>query len=146
MRITYKCDYAIKVILELALNKGKGVLSIQDLAKRIDASKKFLEQILVELKRAKFVQSVRGKKGGYALTKEPSQIKLAEVIHFIDGPTEPIACVADHYKGCSHINSCVLRGYWQQVDSAISNIIDNVDFEEISKQVAKQKGTLNYSI
>ncbi|MFA5272344.1 MAG: Rrf2 family transcriptional regulator, partial [Candidatus Omnitrophota bacterium] len=65
MKITYKGDYALKTVLDLALNYGKGVVTINELAKNADIPIKFLEQILLDLKRGGFVESKRGKIGGY---------------------------------------------------------------------------------
>ncbi|MDD5450014.1 MAG: Rrf2 family transcriptional regulator, partial [Candidatus Omnitrophica bacterium] len=93
MRITYKGDYALKAILDLSVNYGKGVITIHDLAKRADVPIKFLEQVLLDLKRGGFVESRRGKSGGYLLSKPPANITAGDIIRFIDGPIEPIACL-----------------------------------------------------
>jgi Rrf2 family protein len=145
MKITYKGDYALKAILDLALNYGK-VVTIHDLAKRADIPIKFLEQVLLDLKRGGFVESKRGKIGGYLLVKPPAQIKLGEVVRFIDGPIEPITCVEKGYAGCSDIYKCAFRGVWQQVTLAISNIIDNITFEDLANRIKAAKESLVYSI
>jgi len=146
MRITYKGDYALKAILNLTLNYGKGVVTIQDIAKRADIPFKFLEQVLLDLKRGGFVESKRGKEGGYSLAKAPSKIKVSDVIRFIDGPIEPIACVEKGYSGCNDIYACIFRKMWQEVTRATSNIIDKVTFEDLAKDVQRKKGGLTYSI
>jgi len=146
MRITYKGDYALKTVLDLALHYGEGVITIHDLAKDTDAPIKFLEQVLLDLKRGGFVESRRGKVGGYLLAKTPSQIKLGEVIKFIDGPIEPISCLEKGYEDCSDIYKCVFRNVWKEVSQAISNIIDNITFEYLLNQVKKQKETAVYQI
>ena len=122
MRITYKGDYALKTILDLAIHYGNSPITIHDLAKRADIPIKFLEQILLDLKRGGFVESRRGKVGGYLLAKAPSQIKLGEVIRFLEGDIEPIACVNKHYAGCQDTAKCVFRGIWQEVDSITAGI------------------------
>lgn len=146
MRITYKGDYALKTILDLSLHYGEEPVNISELAKRADIPVKFLEQILLDLKRGGFVESRRGKIGGYLLAKDPAQIKLGEVIRFVDGPIEPIACVAQKYKGCAEINSCVLRGIWQEVARSTSKIVDNITFAELAKKVKKRKQAFIYQI
>jgi Rrf2 family protein len=146
MRLTYKGDYSIKIILELAMHHGKGVMTIQELSKKGDVPIKFLEQVLLDLKRGGFVESKRGKKGGYELAKRPDQIKLGEIVRYIDGPTEPIACVSDRYKGCKEADRCVLRNIWQRVDGAISGIIDNITFEDLAQQSQRQRLANDYSI
>ena len=146
MRITYKGDYATKTILDLALHYGNGVVTIHEIAKRADIPIKFLEQVLLDLKRGSFVESRRGKVGGYLLARPPSKIKLGDVVRFIDGPVEPIACVEKGYSGCSDLYKCVFRKVWQEVSDATSDIIDNITFEDLANQAKRQKGEVVYQI
>src|SRR3989338_2197756 len=131
MRITYKGDYALKAMLDLALHYGNGVVTIHDLAKRADIPIKFLEQVLLDLKRGGFVESRRGKVGGYLFARAPSQIKLGEIIRFIDGPIEPIGCVEKGYSSCNDLYRCAFRKIWKEVAEATSDIIDNITFEDL---------------
>ena len=146
MRVTYKGDYALKTILDLSLHYGNGVVTIHDLAKQADIPIKFLEQILLDLKKGGFVESKRGKVGGYLLARPPSDIKLGEVVRFIDGPIEPINCVEKGYKGCNDVYRCVFKGIWQKVAEATSGIVDNVTFEDLAKEAGRQKGAVSYQI
>jgi len=146
MRITYKGDYALKTILDLALHYGNTPITIHDLAKQADIPIKFLEQILLDLKRGGFVESRRGKIGGYLLAKAPSQIKLGEIIRFIDGPIEPVACVHHNYEGCSDINKCIFRDIWEQVTVSTSEIIDNITFEDLVNKIKNSASTFSYQI
>jgi len=146
MRITYKGDYALKTILALAKHYGRSPVTIHDLAKRADIPVKFLEQILLDLKRAGFVQSRRGKIGGYLLARGPAEIKLGEVVRAVDGPIEPIACLGRKYDGCRDVNGCVLRNVWVQVAQATSKIIDNLTFEDLLKRAKKIDSVLVYQI
>lgn len=146
MHITYKGDYALKALLDLAISYGNGVVTIHDLSKNIDAPIKFLEQVLLELKRGGFVESRRGKIGGYLLARAPTQIKLGEVIRFIEGPIEPIGCVEKKYTGCKDLYKCIFRSVWQEVTECTSNIIDNITFEDLANKVKKQKEATVYQI
>ena len=92
MKITYKGDYSLKTMLDLSMHYNKGVLPIQELAKKGDIPNKFLEQILLTLKKGGFVESKRGIDGGYFLARPPETITVGEVVRFIEGPIEPIAC------------------------------------------------------
>lgn len=145
MRITYKGDYALKAILDLALHHGS-LVTIHHMAKRADIPIKFLEQVLLDLKRGGFVISRRGKEGGYLLAKAPSQITVGDVIRFIDGPIEPIACVEKKYTGCKDVYKCVFRKIWQEVGQSTSLIIDNITFADLVKEVAVKKEGFVYSI
>jgi len=146
MRITYKGDYALKTILGLALHYGDSPVTIHELARQADIPIKFLEQILLDLKRGGFVESRRGKIGGYLLARPPVQIKLGEVVKFIDGPVEPIACVGKSYKGCADINRCIFRNIWRQIAEATSKIIDNITFEDLVKRAKNTSSAFLYQI
>jgi Rrf2 family protein len=146
MRITYKGDYALKTILDLAIHYGNSPVTIHDLAKRADIPTKFLEQILLELKRGGFVESRRGKIGGYLLAKPPSQIKLGDIIRYIDGPIEPIMCVDGKYKGCNDMYRCAFRDIWAKVTASTSNIIDQVTFEDLAKRMKRSHFGFSYQI
>jgi len=145
MRITYRGDYALKAILDLALNDGS-IVTIHDLAERAQIPFKFLEQVLLDLKRGGFVESRRGKVGGYLLAKKPEEITIGEVIRFVDGPIEPIACITKDYSGCGDIYKCVFRHIWQDVGSAISGIVDNITFKDLVSQAQVKKEALVYQI
>lgn len=145
MRITYRGDYALKAVLDLALHYDT-IVTIHELSKSAQIPLKFLEQVLLDLKRGGFVESRRGKIGGYLLAKHPSQIKVGDIVRFIDGPLEPISCLEENYSGCSDIYKCVFRNIFQDVGRATSNIVDNVTFEDLVSQVESAKNVLVYSI
>ncbi|MDP2929541.1 MAG: Rrf2 family transcriptional regulator [Candidatus Omnitrophota bacterium] len=146
MRVTYKGDYALKAVLDLALSYGKDVVTIHEIAGRIDAPIKFLEQVLLDLKKGGFVESKRGNIGGYLLSRAPGKITVGEVIRFIDGPIEPIACAKKGYSDCGDISKCVFRNIWQKVSSATSDIIDNITFEALVFEINLRRQVLAYSI
>ncbi len=146
MKITYRGDYALKAVLDLALHYGEGSATIHDVAKRIDAPVKFLEQILLDLKKAGFIESKRGKIGGYFLAKAPEQITIGDVIRFIDGQIEPISCVRKGYSECADIYKCVFRKIWQDVSQATSDIVDNITFGDLANQINGLKTATSYQI
>ncbi|MBI5873664.1 MAG: Rrf2 family transcriptional regulator [Candidatus Omnitrophica bacterium] len=146
MKITFRGDYSLKAVLDLALHYGKDLVTIHEMARRIDAPVKFLEQVLLELKRGGFIESRRGKVGGFLLSKPPKKITVGSVIRFVDGPIEPIACVKDKYHSCKDVYRCVFRKIWQDVYEATSDIVDNVTFEELAAQAGATQQALEYSI
>jgi Rrf2 family protein len=146
MKITFRGDYALKAVLDLALHYGKELVTIHDIAGRIDAPVKFLEQILLDLKKGGFIESRRGKVGGFLLSKPPYEITVGDVVRFMDGSIEPIACVKDKYASCRDVYKCVFRKIWQDVYEATSNVIDNVTFEQLVVQAGSAEQALEYSI
>jgi Rrf2 family protein len=135
LKITYKGDYSLKALFQLALNYEEGgdtVLSITEIAKRGDMPVKFLEQILLALRRGGFVTSKRGVNGGFSLARHPREITIGEVIRFMEGPIEPISCIGnDAYKGCKDVTGCIFRDVWKEVRDAISVVVDTLTFEEL---------------
>jgi Rrf2 family protein len=89
MKISQKGLYALQAMMMLARRYNQGAIRIRDIAYEEDLPEKFLELILLELKNARMVESVRGAKGGYQLRREPSEIRLSEIIRLIDGPLAP---------------------------------------------------------
>jgi len=145
MKITYKGDYALKAVLELSLQPGK-IYTIKDLAKKADIPIKFLEQVLLTLKRGGFVRSQRGRIGGYLLAKPPGKISIGDIIRYIEGPIEPIGCVNKGYSGCKDVNHCALRKVFAEVSKATSNIVDNVTFEALADRTRSSKADYTYII
>jgi Rrf2 family cysteine metabolism transcriptional repressor len=140
MKITYKGDYSLKAMLDLALHYNKGVLPIQELAKKGDIPFKFLEQILLTLKKGGFVGSKRGTDGGYFLARSPETITVGEVIRFIEGPIEPIACASKKkYEKCRDFQYCVFKDIWSQVYTATSLVVDTITFAELIRRVESLK-------
>jgi Rrf2 family protein len=146
MKITYRGDYALKAVLDLALYCDRGLVTIHEMAERIDAPVKFLEQILLDLKKGNFVESRRGKIGGFLLSRPPEEISVGDVVRFIDGPIEPIACVKRGYANCGDAPKCVFKKVWQDVADATSNIVDHVTFAQLADQVNVKQRVLEYSI
>ena len=137
MKITFKGDYALKVLLDLSINQGKPQSS-DEIARRQDIPVKFLEQILLQLKKGGFVKSFRGQKGGYLLSKDPKNITLGQAIRYIEGPVEPIACV-DHKGTCSYSSKCVLRDVFRDIGSYIAAKVDSLTFADLKDRQKKKE-------
>jgi Rrf2 family cysteine metabolism transcriptional repressor len=140
MKITFKGDYALKAILDLSIN-DKLPQSTEEIARRQDIPVKFLEQILLSLKKGGFIRSQRGKKGGYLLAKAPARITLGDVVRFVEGPVEPIACVECGSKNtCDFSDRCSIRDVFDDIGKVITKKVDSVTFEELkTKQLKKMK-------
>ena len=109
MKISYKGDYSLKAMLDLSEHYGIELVTSRDMARRIDAPVKFLEQVLLQLKKGGFIESRRGKEGGYMLSKSPGEISVGDVVKYMDGPIEPIACLNYKYADCPDIKKCVFK-------------------------------------
>ena len=149
MKISYKGDYALKVILDLAIHYPDKLVHTKEISQRQDIPKNYLEQILLTLRQGGFIQSKKGPQGGYSLTRKPMEIGLGEVIRHIEGPIYPISCVDKEVPPtCDFINKCAFFDVWTQVGDAISRIIDSINFEQLREQqlLLEQPASIMYHI
>src|SRR3954447_24210293 len=99
MRLSRKSDYALRALFGLIGHQGQAPISIRELAARHDVPKRFLEQIMLELKSKGWVRSIAGRDGGFVLAKPPEQITMGEVVRHFDGVLAPVWCVStSHYE------------------------------------------------
>lgn len=136
MRISKRGEYALRALIHLGMahEAGRVTVNISDLAAEDNIPVKFLEQILVQLKNARFLESRRGKAGGYALAKPMDEIRIGDVVRLVDGPLAPISCVSQTaYAPCSCPDEahCGLRMLMLDVRNAISNILDRSTLGQI---------------
>ena len=103
MKLTKKSEYAFLALIDLAENAGGALARIDEIAARKEIPRKYLEQILLQLKSAGFVKSIRGASGGYKLAKQPAEITLAAIVRLIDGPLAPVDAVSKYFYGPSPI-------------------------------------------
>jgi Rrf2 family cysteine metabolism transcriptional repressor len=117
-------------MLELASHYGEGPIELKEIAKKENISLKYLEQVINPLRTGGLVKAIRGSKGGYSLTRPPSQICLHDVVETLEGPLILVECLHDS-KACPKVPSCVTRDIWEEVSDAISKIFYSVTLEDM---------------
>jgi Rrf2 family protein len=141
--LTKKSKYGLKAMLMLAEEPERRPVLIADLAHRQRLPKKFLEAILLELKRHGLLQSKKGKGGGYFLSRDPSEVTLGQVIRILDGPLALIPCVSQTaYMKCAeclHEKTCGIRLAMKEVRDATAQILDNTSLVALNLQVARAR-------
>jgi Rrf2 family protein len=132
--ITNKAKYALKAMVYLAKRSPDKPALISEIAETETIPRKFLEQILVELKGAGLLQSRMGKGGGYMLARTPDRITFGEILRLTDGPLAPVSCVSKAaYKPCQECRDetlCVIRVVMRDVRDAIADILDNTTLKD----------------
>lgn len=149
MNISQKCQYALRSVFELAKRQGQGYISTSAIAETQAIPRRFLEQILTQLKQTDYVEARRGAGGGYALAVSPSTLKVGDIIRFIEGPLDPVSCIgADGSRDCPLFGNCAFVTLWARARDAVSAVYDNTTFQDlINEERAKQEGErLNYCI
>jgi Rrf2 family protein len=145
MRLSTKGEYASRAMLELAIREKEGPLRIKLISEAQDIPERFLEQILLLLKRAGYLRSRKGPRGGYVLAKPPDKISVAEVIRVMDGPLAPIDCVSvTAHEACPMEGTCGLRWLWKDVRDAIAGILEMTTFADlVDRSRLAEKGDRN---
>ena len=141
--LSRKSKYGLKALLVLARQGGTEPVLISELAERDAIPRKYLEAILLELKRHGVVHSKKGKGGGYFLRRKPAEITFGEVIRVLDGPLAAVPCVSKlAYMKCVECvdeQTCGVRLAMKEVRDATANILDNTTLADVNKKVARKR-------
>lgn len=147
--ITKKAKYALKAMVYLAKQSPGRTALISDIAEEETIPRKFLEQILVELKDAGLLQSRMGKGGGYMLARTSDRITFGEIVRLTDGPLAPVSCVSKTaYKPCPECQDeamCAIRVVMREVRDAIAAILDNTTLKDSLQKIEHLISTQGYS-
>jgi Rrf2 family protein len=134
MRVSKKTDYALRALFTLVEHFGRGPIPIRELSRRNDVPKKFLEQIMLAMKKRGWVDSVSGLRGGYVLAKTPDKITMGEVVRHFDGILAPIACVSvGGYIRCSQEPLCRFRRVFLNARNYVTNLMDHSTLADVAK-------------
>src|SRR4051812_47136421 len=135
--ISSRAKYATRALLDLTLHYDEGPVQIGEVAERQKIPGKYLEQILLLLKRFGFVQSRKGPGGGYFLARPPAEITLGAVVRALEGPLAPISCVSlTGYRecGCPDPETCGLRAAWKEARDALAAVLDSTTFADLRER------------
>ena len=131
MKISVKSRYALHLMLALAMQTPGSNESVKSVAEEQGISEKYLEQIIPVLVRGGLVRSVRGAKGGYHLVHDPEDYTVGMILRTVEGSIAPVSCLDDEINQCAHCKECVTLDLWEQVDQAISNVVDHVTLADL---------------
>ncbi len=140
--ITQKMKYALKALLVLADEKaGDGqALRIEEIARRAETPKRFLEHILLEIRNAGYIASIRGRNGGYQMIKDPATIPLSELLRMIDGPIAPLACLSrrayQRCEDCADEATCRIRQVFAEVFWSYLVLIESLTLADLLRSPA----------
>ncbi len=131
MKISTKGRYALRVMIDLAVNDKGDYVSLKDISNRQEVSLKYLEQIMAMLNRAGYVKSTRGNNGGYRLAKSPEEYKVGDILRKTEGDLAPIACV--NGEECGKRENCKTFKFWQGLDNVINEYVDSKTLADLIK-------------
>lgn len=134
VKISTKGRYALRLMLDLALNGGDGKpVSLRDVSRRQRLSDKYLEQIVTPLSKAGLVRSVRGASGGYLLTRTPPEYTVGDILRPLEGDLAPVECATDA-GFCERCDECVTVELWQEIHRAVSQVVDSVTLADLMER------------
>lgn len=131
MRLTMKGDYGLRAMVDLAAHYGQGPVPSADIAARQQVPEHFLDQVLITLRRAGLLKSLRGPQGGHMLARPPTLISMGEVVTALEGSIAPMECVPNP-TWCQLSSGCGFRDIWVQVETYTQNLLANTTLEQLA--------------
>ena len=137
MKLSLKGEYALRAVFVLALHYDQPLVRIQTISNEQNIPKRFLEQILNDLKSAGVVESRRGVAGGYRLAQRPDRISLATVIRHIEGALAPVSCVSERFYekcSCPDETRCAIRSVMKEVREAVVRVVEKTTLADLCQR------------
>ncbi len=132
MKISTKGRYALRMLLDLAIHREDGYVSLRDIAQRQGVSKKYLEQIVPLLNKSNLLRTNRGYQGGYRLAKAPSDYTVGEILRITEGSLAPVVCITDYDNvDCDRATSCLTLPIWKGLYKTITEYLDSITLQDI---------------
>jgi len=134
MKISTKSRYGLRILVEVAINTTNGISCTgRTVAKTLDLSEAYLEQIMIPLKTAGMVKTKRGCKGGYALSMDPNDITLLSVIELFEGKLTLVGCVGDA-SNCPKLNVCSTQAVWSELSQTLREKAASITLAQVVQQ------------
>jgi len=149
MKLSTRGRYGLRALIDMAQSEEKGPITTHNIAERQGISERYLEQLMVPLKRAGLVKSIRGSQGGYILGRNPEQITAGDIVRVLEGPIAPVECVSEtNPESCTREDYCVTRMLWTKVRDSIATVLDSYTLADLAKESQNPpgKGKFIYNI
>jgi Rrf2 family protein len=132
MRLSARGQYGLRAVVELAGAYWRGPIPLREIARVQEVSPAYLEQVMLLLRRAGLVMSVRGARGGYALARPPQEITVGQVVRALEGPIAPVACASEREPAsCARAEICAARRAWLRLRDGIVQALDTTTIAEL---------------
>ena len=131
MKISTKGRYALRMMLDIAAHQGDGYVALKDTAQREQISKKYLEQIALQLTQASLLHAVRGHQGGYRLLKAPQEYTVYQILCVTEGSLAPVACLEHAPNACPRSPQCPTLPLWQGLEDVVRRYLSGVTLRDL---------------
>ena len=133
MMISTRGRYALRILVDIAENQDDGFITLKEAADRQEISEKYLESIVKNLVKARLIEGVRGKGGGYRLARPAEEINVLEVLQSADGALVPVACLEEGSKPCPRADECRTLPLWKGLDKVVSEYLGSFTVQDLIK-------------
>ncbi len=141
MKLSTRSRYGLRLIFELGLYYGDGPILLKDIAKREGISERYLGQLVIPLKNAGFISSIRGAHGGYLLSQNPVEISIKDIIEVLEGDLNLVECVKDG-SSCDRVSSCATRRVWALLGDKIKEVLSSFTLADLVKEHQDSKNNI----
>jgi Rrf2 family protein len=146
MKVSTKTRYGLRAMIELAESYKGEPVKVEEIAKRQNISEKYLEHIMLQLKKAGLIESIPGAKGGFILTKNPEEIKIIDIVFALEGNLSPVSCV-ENEKICNLSKSCIAREIWKGLKDKMLEYLSSIKLSDVLiMNKEKKKEMIDYQI
>lgn len=133
MKLSTRSRYGLRLMFELALAYGSRAIQLQDIAQRQELSEKYLSKLIIFLREAKLIGSVRGAHGGYVLKRDPDKITLKEIVSSLEGGLSIVDCT-ENSSECGRVKKCPTRDVWCGLNKVVSDYLEGITLADIVEQ------------
>jgi Rrf2 family protein len=146
MKLSTKSRYGTRAMIDIAIHSNSGSCMLKDIAQRQDVSAKYLDHILSSLRKAGLIKNIRGKYGGYSLTRPASEITMKDILGSVEASLAPVECV-DNTSACHKTGTCSSRDVWVRIKEAIEDVLESTTLASLVESSNKKEATgVNYII
>lgn len=131
MMISTKGRYALRVMIDICEHNTGDYIPLKDIAARQEISEKYLESIISVLSKADVLDGLRGKGGGYRLTRKPEEYSVGEIIRLVEGPIAPVSCLESEKNKCDRTSCCSALPMWTKLNSMINDFLDGISLKQL---------------
>lgn len=140
MKLSTKSTYGLRAMVNIALQHGKGAISVNEIAAKEGISSVYLVQLLNKLRRESLIKSMRGPSGGYSLSKNPGEITVKDIVLTLEGSISPVDCASGRESWkmkCGKDKNCVAKTVWTKLAKSISDCLDAITLEDLCKEARR---------
>lgn len=138
MKLSTRGRYGLRAMIDMAQSTDQNPIATHSIAERQGISERYLEQLMVPLKRAGLVKSIRGSQGGYLLGKSPEDITAGDIIRVLEGPIAPVECVSEiNPETCDRSDYCITRTLWAEIRNSVAKVLDSYTLADLAREPQK---------